>query len=316
AGVPVGASAVTVNRFCASGLEAVAMACERVGSGAAAVLAGGAESMSMVPIVGNNPSANPWLVEHRPGVYLSMGLTAERVARAYSISREAADEFALCSHRRALAAQAAGLFEEEIVPVPTRIPDPSNVAWWQDATVSRDEGPRADTTAAALAQLKPAFHARGVVTAGNSSQMSDGAAAALVASERFARERGLQPLARVAGYATAGVDPEMMGMGPVKAIPKALERAGVKLDQVDLIELNEAFACQALAVIEACHLDPDRVNVNGGAIALGHPLGCTGAKLLATMLSELRRRHARWGLITMCVGGGQGAAAVVENLAL
>ncbi|HWG36940.1 MAG TPA: acetyl-CoA C-acyltransferase [Terriglobales bacterium] len=316
AGIPVEASAATVNRFCASGLEAVAIGCERVASGAQAVLAGGAESMSMVPIVGNKPSANPWLMEHRPGSYLSMGLTAERVAREHKISREAADDFALQSHRKAAAAQAEGRFEEEIAPVATRVPDAEAEGYWRDTVVTRDEGPRADTNPAALAALKPAFRAHGTVTAGNSSQMSDGAAAALIASESLVRELHLRPLARLAGYATAGVAPEMMGMGPVAAIPRALKRAGVGLKDIEVIELNEAFACQALAVIAALDLDPERVNVNGGAIALGHPLGCTGAKLLATLLSELRRRRKRWGLISLCVGGGQGAAAVVENLVL
>lgn len=316
AGIPVEASAATVNRFCASGLEAVAIGCERVASGAQAVLAGGAESMSMVPIVGNKPSANPWLMEHRPGSYLSMGLTAERVAREHKISREAADDFALQSHRKAAAAQAEGRFEEEIAAVATRVPDAEAEGYWRDTVVARDEGPRADTNPAALAALKPAFRAHGTVTAGNSSPMSDGAAAALIASESLVRELRLRPLARLAGYATAGVAPEMMGMGPVAAIPRALKRAGVGLKDIEVIELNEAFACQALAVIAALDLDPERVNVNGGAIALGHPLGCTGAKLLATLLSELRRRRQRWGLISLCVGGGQGAAAVVENLVL
>src|SRR6185437_3988283 len=316
AGIPVEASAATVNRFCASGLEAVAIGCERVASGAQAVLAGGAESMSMVPIVGNKPSVNPWLMEHRPGAYLSMGLTAERVAKAHGIAREAADEFALQSHRKAVAAQAAGRFDEEIVAVPTRVPDEHAADLWSETVVDRDEGPRADTGLAALAALKPAFHAHGTVTAGNSSQMSDGAAAALIASEGLVRERGLSPIGRIAGYATAGVAPEMMGIGPVAAIPKALRRGGVGLSEIEAIELNEAFACQALAVMAALELDPERVNVNGGAIALGHPLGCTGAKLMATLLSELRRRRKRWGLISLCVGGGQGAAAVVENLVL
>src|SRR6185437_3635073 len=247
AGIPVEASAATVNRFCASGLEAVAIGCERVASGAQAVLAGGAESMSMVPIVGNKPSANPWLMEHRPGSYLSMGLTAERVAREHKISREAADDFALQSHRKAAAAQAEGRFEEEIAPVATRVPDAEAEGYWRDTVVTRDEGPRADTNPAALAALKPAFRAHGTVTAGNSSQMSDGAAAALIASESLVRALHLRPLARLAGYATAGVAPEMMGMGPVAAIPRALKRAGVGLKDIEVIELNEAFACQALA---------------------------------------------------------------------
>ncbi|MGH3185605.1 MAG: thiolase family protein, partial [Streptosporangiaceae bacterium] len=276
----------------------------------------GAESMSMVPIVGNKPSANPWLMEHHPESYLSMGLTAERVAEKYGISREAADAFALASHQKAVAAQDAGRFAAEIVPVRTRVADPAAADYWREVTINQDEGPRRNTSLAALAALKPVFHAHGRVTAGNSSQTSDGAAAALIASEPFVRERKLKPIARLAGYATAGVDPALMGMGPVEAIPRALRRAGIKLEEIALIELNEAFAAQALAVIAAAHLDPERVNVNGGAIALGHPLGCTGAKLLATLLHELQRRKARWGLVTMCVGGGQGAAAVIENLAV
>lgn len=316
AGLPVEASAATVNRFCASGIEAIAIACERIAGGAEVIVAGGAESMSMVPIIGNKPSVNPWLMEHRPESYLSMGLTAERVARKCHIDREAADRFALASHQKAIAAQDAGRFDEEIVPVKSRIPDATAANYWREVVVSRDEGPRRDTSLAALAALKPAFHARGVVTAGNSSQTSDGAAAALIVSESFLRARKLTPLARLAGYATAGVDPALMGLGPVPAIPRALGRAGVKLEELAVIELNEAFAAQALAVIEEARLDPERVNVNGGAIALGHPLGCTGAKLLATLVNELRRRHARWGMITLCVGGGQGAAAVIENLAM
>ncbi|MGH9481428.1 MAG: thiolase family protein [Terriglobales bacterium] len=314
--LPVEASAATVNRFCASGIEAVAIACQRAAAGAQAILAGGAESMSMVPIVGNKPSANPWLMEHHPESYLSMGLTAERVAEKYGISREAADAFALASHQKAVAAQDAGRFAAEIVPVRTRVADPAAADYWREVTINQDEGPRRNTSLAALAALKPVFHAHGRVTAGNSSQTSDGAAAALIASEPFVRERKLKPIARLAGYATAGVDPALMGMGPVEAIPRALRRAGIKLEEIALIELNEAFAAQALAVIAAAHLDPERVNVNGGAIALGHPLGCTGAKLLATLLHELQRRKARWGLVTMCVGGGQGAAAVIENLAV
>ncbi|MGH9487755.1 MAG: thiolase family protein [Terriglobales bacterium] len=314
AGLPVEASAATVNRFCASGIEAIAVGCERVVSGADVVVAGGAESMSMVPIVGNKPSANPWLMEHRPESYLSMGLTAERVAQKYRISREAADAFALRSHEKAIAAQDAGRFDEELVPVDTRVPDPTAADYWRRVRVERDEGPRRDTSAAALAALKPAFHAHGVVTPGNSSQTSDGAAAAVIVSDGYMHEHQLDPIARLAAYATAGVDPALMGIGPVSAVPRALQRAGLKLEDIDLIELNEAFAAQALAVIGELHLDPERVNVNGGAVALGHPLGCTGAKLLATLAHEMRRRKVRWGLVTMCVGGGQGAAAVIENL--
>lgn len=312
--LPVEASAATVNRFCASGIEAIAIASERVAAGTDVIVAGGTESMSMVPIVGNKPSANPWLMEHRPESYLSMGLTAERVADKYHISREAADAFALESHRKAIAAQDTGRFDEEMVPVATRIPDETAADYWRPIVLARDEGPRRDTSAEALAALKPVFHAHGVVTAGNSSQTSDGAAAAVVVSEQFLKAHALTPVARLAGYATAGVDPAFMGIGPVSAVPKALRRAGLRLDEIHLIELNEAFAAQALAVMQELHIDPERVNVNGGAIALGHPLGCTGAKLLATITHELRRRHERWGLITMCVGGGQGAAAVIENL--
>jgi acetyl-CoA acyltransferase len=312
AGIPVEASAVTVNRFCASGLEAIVMASERISSGADVILAGGAESMSMVPIVGNKPSVNPWLMEHRPDSYLGMGLTAERVAAKYQITREAADAYSLASHHKAIAAQQAGRFDAEMIAVHTRVPDG---AAWQPACITADDGPRRETSLDALAALRPAFHAHGVVTAGNSSQTSDGAAAALVVSEQFLKRHNLTPLARIAGYATAGVEPGLMGMGPVTAIPRALQRAGIQLGDIAVIELNEAFAAQSLAVIAAASLDPDRVNVNGGAIALGHPLGCTGAKLMASLLSELRRRKARWGMITLCVGGGQGVAAVIENLA-
>ena len=304
AGLPVEASAMTINRFCSSGLQAIALAADSIRSGRAhAVLSGGAESMSMVPMEGNKFSANPWLIDHYPDVYLSMGLTAENVARKYGITREQADAFALASHQQALAAIEAGKFEEEIVPVPIG-----------NHHFKVDEGPRADTSAEALAKLKPAFHAHGTVTAGNSSQTSDGAAAALLISEHRAKELGITPIARFVSFATAGVAPEIMGIGPVAAIPKALKLAGISLDQIDLIELNEAFAAQALAVIAQAGLDRAKVNVNGGAIALGHPLGCTGAKLTATILHELKRRKLRYGLVTMCVGGGMGAAGVVENL--
>jgi acetyl-CoA acyltransferase len=305
AGLPVEASAMTINRFCSSGLQAIALAADSIRSGRAhAVLAGGTESMSMVPMEGNKFTANPWLIDHYPDVYLSMGLTAENVATKYGITREQADAFALSSHQKALAAIAEGKFAAEIVPVPIG-----------DQSFTTDEGPRADTSADALAKLKPAFHAHGTVTAGNSSQTSDGAAAALLISEQRAKELGITPIARFLSFATAGCAPEIMGIGPVAAIPKALRLAGITLDQIDLIELNEAFAAQALAVIAQVGLDPSRVNVNGGAIALGHPLGCTGAKLTATILHELQRRNLRYGLVTMCVGGGMGAAGVVENLA-
>lgn len=304
AGLPASASGMTVNRFCSSGLQAIALAADAIRAGRAqVVLAGGTESMSMVPMEGNKFSANPWLVNHYPDVYLSMGLTAENVAAKYGITREQADEFALTSHHKAVAAIRSGKFEEEIVPV--TVPN---------SEFKVDEGPRADTSAEALAKLKPAFHAKGTVTAGNSSQTSDGAAATVVISEKRARELGIQPVGRFVSFATAGVAPEIMGIGPVEAIPKALKLAGLTLDQIDLIELNEAFAAQALAVIQQAGLDPAKVNVNGGAIALGHPLGCTGAKLTATILQELKRRKLRYGLVTMCVGGGMGAAGVVECL--
>lgn len=314
AALPVAVAAVTVNRFCASGLEAIAQASERIrAGGATAALAGGTESMSLIPMGGHKIAINPWLAEHHPDSYLSMGLTAERVAAKYGVTREAADAFALASHQKAVAAIAAGRFAQETVAVATRTPDAAVKSGWREITVERDEGPRADTSLAALAALKPAFHAHGQVTAGNSSQMSDGAAAVLLAAESEAAQRGAEPLGRLAAYATAGVDPALMGIGPVAAVPKALARAGLKLQDIEVIELNEAFAAQSLAVIAALELDPARVNVNGGAIALGHPLGCTGAKLTASILAELARRRARYGLVTMCVGGGMGAAGVIEN---
>ncbi len=316
ADLPVDASAMTVNRFCASGLQSIAIAAERIrGGGADAIIAGGTESMSMVPMGGNKISANPWLIDHYADSYLSMGLTAERVAQHYSVTREQADEFALASHQKAIAA--AERFQEEIVPVTVTYSGAgSNSAKAQTRSTEfrADEGPRSDTSREALAKLKPAFHAKGTVTAGNSSQTSDGAAASLVMSSELAQQLGLKPLARFVSFATAGTLPEEMGMGPVYAIPKALKLAGLTLDQIDLIELNEAFAAQSLAVMQQAGLDPARVNVNGGAIALGHPLGCTGAKLTATLLHEMKRRNARYGLVTMCVGGGMGAAGIFENL--
>ena len=316
AGLPVDASAMTINRFCASGLQSIAIAAERIrGGGAHAIVAGGTESMSMVPMGGNKISANPWLVDHYADSYLSMGLTAERVAARYGISREQADEFALASHQKALAA--AERFQEEIVPVSVTYSSATkNPAKPETRTVEFkvDEGPRADTSREALAKLKPAFHAKGTVTAGNSSQTSDGAAACVVLSAERAEQLGLKPLARFVAFATAGTLPEEMGVGPVFAIPKALKLAGLALADIGLIELNEAFAAQALAVIQQAGLDPEKVNVNGGAVALGHPLGCTGAKLTATLLHEMKRRHVRYGLVTMCVGGGMGAAGIFENL--
>jgi acetyl-CoA acyltransferase len=330
AGLPVEVSAMTVNRFCASGLQAIAIAAERIMAGSCEVMvAGGTESMSMIPMGGNKISPNPWLVDHYPDVYLSMGLTAERLTRRSGITRESADEFSLRSHEKAVAAIAAGRFSDETTPVPvsfTSSPQrgfaqsgqsgraPAARLQTEQITFTTDEGPRADTSLEALAALKPAFHVKGSVTAGNSSQMSDGAAAAVVMSAERARILGIKPLARFVAFATAGYKPEEMGLGPVFAIPKALKQAGLKLSDIDVIELNEAFAAQALAVIQEAGLDPERVNPNGGAIALGHPLGCTGAKLTATIIRELQRSNGRYGMVTMCVGGGMGAAGIFENL--
>ncbi len=342
AGLPVEVSAVTINRFCSSGLQAIAMAAERIISGGAEVMvAGGTESMSMIPMGGNKISPNPWLVDHYPDAYLSMGLTAERVAARFGITRDECDQFSLRSHQKALAAIAAGKFEEEIVAVPVSFtvspnggpkgssssvgaggspaPDgrsrPSPHPFQkQEITFKVDEGPRADTSLEALGALKAAFHVKGVTTAGNSSQMSDGAAAAVLMSSERAKALSIAPLARYVAFATAGYKPEEMGLGPVFAIPKALKLAGLKLSDIDVIELNEAFAAQSLAVIREAGLDAERVNPNGGAIALGHPLGCTGAKLTASVIRELKRRHARYGMVTMCVGGGMGAAGIFENL--
>jgi len=317
AGLPVDLAAMTINRFCASGLQSIALAAERIrGGGAEVIVAGGAESMSYVPMGGNKIAPNPWLVDHYPDSYLSMGLTAERVARRYGISREECDQFSVQSHQKALSAIQAGRFSEEIVPVQvvTTVPNGGAKPVSREKEFKVDEGPRADTSLEALARLRAAFHANGIVTAGNSSQMSDGAAAAVVMSLDRACELGAKPLARFVSYAYAGCLPEEMGLGPIHAVPKALKLAGLRLDQIDLIELNEAFAAQALAVIRALGLDPARVNVNGGAIALGHPLGCTGAKLTATLLHEFKRSNARFGMVTMCVGGGMGAAGIFENL--
>lgn len=300
AGLPDIVPGVTINRFCSSGLQSIAMAADRIRAGSAQIIiAGGSESMSMIPMSGNHFAPNPWFVDNRPELYMGMGLTAERLQVKYGISRQEQDAFSFRSHTNALNAQATGKFDEEMVPL---------------NGCTRDEGPRADTSVEALAKLKPVFHAQGTVTAGNSSQMSDGAAAALVMSQSKARELGLKPMARFVSFSVAGVPPEIMGIGPAVAIPKALALAGIKLDEVDVVELNEAFAVQALAVVRQVSLDLDRVNVNGGAIALGHPLGCTGAKLTATILRELQRRNGRYGMVTMCVGGGQGAAGIFENL--
>jgi len=318
AGVPVSASAVTVNRFCSSGLQAIAYAGERIMCGFGnAVIAGGTESMSMVPMGGNKVSPNPALVDNYPDVYLSTGLVAENHARESRISRADQDAFALRSHHRAIAAIDAGRFAEEITPLAYRVVVPRNGNGGHDVrdlTFTVDEGPRRDTSPEALASLRPAFHTAGTVTAGNSSQMSDGASAVLLTSASFAREHGLEPLARFVAFATAGVEPERFGIGPVPAIRKVLKIAGLSLDQIELVELNEAFAAQVLACLQELPIDPERLNVNGGAIALGHPLGCTGAKLTTTLVHEMRRRQARYGMVTMCVGGGMGAAGIFERM--
>jgi acetyl-CoA acyltransferase len=334
AGLPMETSAMTINRFCSSGLQAIAIAAERIRGGSPhAIVAGGTESMTMVPMGGNKVSPNPWLVDNKPDTYINMGLGTENIAKKFGITREQADQFSLASHKKALAAIAAGKFRDEIVPVEVKItslpngngaamaaaaggakpktaPKPTTQAF----TFDTDEGPRADTSLEALAKLKPAFHVQGTVTAGNSSQMSDGAAATIVMSEQRAKELGLKPLARFVAYATAGVLPEEFGIGPVAAIPKALKLAGLTLKDIEVFELNEAFAAQSLAVIQQAGLDPACVNPNGGAIALGHPLGCTGAKLTASIIRELQRRNGRYGMVTMCVGGGMGAAGIVERL--
>lgn len=307
AGIPVSASAVTVNRFCASGLEAIAQAAGRIATGSAdIVIAGGTESMSLVPMGGHKVAPNPILVRDYPDVYLSTGLVAENHARESGISRDAQDAFALQSHQRALAAIDAGRFRDEIVPI-----DVATMAGV--VKVDTDEGPRRQTSAEALAGLKPAFHAQGTVTAGNSSQTSDAAAAVLVMSADKAAALGLTPMARLVGYATAGVKPELFGIGPIPAIRKVLQRTGLTMDAIDLVELNEAFAAQVLACTKEIPIDPARLNVNGGAIALGHPLGCTGARLTTSLLYELQRRDGRYGMVTMCVGGGMGAAAIFER---
>jgi acetyl-CoA acyltransferase len=318
AGLPVSVPGVTVNRLCTSGLEAIAQADLRIRAGGnRVVVAGGAETMSLLPFGGLKPSPNPWLAENYPAALLTMGLTAERVAKHYGISREDQDAFALGSHQKAIAAQAAGRFADELVGVTVSSAVPGAKPGKPKLTervFAADEGPRADTSAEALGKLKPAFHAQGTVTAGNASQTSDGAAAVVLMDAERARELGVQPQGRLVTYAVTGCLPEEMGMGPATAIPKALKQAGLRLDDIGLIELNEAFAAQALAVMRELGLDPERVNVNGGAIALGHPLGCTGAKLTATLLGEMRRGQVRYGMVTMCVGGGMGAAGIFELL--
>ncbi len=314
--LPDSVPGMTINRFCASGLQAIAIAADRIRAGEAEIIvAGGSESMSLLPRSGHAFAPNPSLVEERPEIYMGMGQTAERIYRRYKISREDQDAFAFRSHERALRAQAHCKFQDEIVPV--RVETTSfrkNKIDTSHVIFSKDEGPRADTSPEALANLKPVFHAKGTVTAGNSSQTSDGAAAALVMSSRRARELGLRPIARFVSFAASGVPPEIMGIGPAVAIPKALALAGMTLRHIGLIELNEAFAVQALAVIRQTGLDEEITNVNGGAIALGHPLGCTGAKLTATLLREMQRRQTQFGMVTMCVGGGQGAAGIFELL--
>jgi acetyl-CoA acyltransferase len=321
AGLPNSSAAITINRFCSSGLQAIAQAAEHIMCGFSEVaIGGGAESMSLLPMGGHNLSPNPTLVEVYPDTYLNMGLTAENLARKYEISREQADEFAVRSHRCAAAAIDGGKFKDEIVPFTIKTRELETDAKGRGKIRERelvfevDEGVRRDTTLEGLAKLRPAFHAKGTVTAGTSSQTSDGAAAALIMSAEKAAELGLRPMARFVSFATGGVAPEEMGIGPVVAIPKALKAAGLELKDIDLIELNEAFAAQALSVIKVLNLDLERLNVNGGAIALGHPLGCTGAKLTATLLYEMKRRGARYGMVTMCVGGGMGAAGIFENL--
>jgi acetyl-CoA acyltransferase len=317
AGIPKEASAVTINRFCSSGLQAIAFAAERIRGGwGDCIIGGGTETLSLVPMGGNKVSPNPKLVDTWPDYYLSMGLTAENLAKRYSIPREESDQFALRSHQNAIAAIKAGRFKDEVVPLRIRSVelDEKGKRVVREGVFDIDEGPRQDTSIEALAKLKPAFAARGTVTAGNSSQTSDGAAASLVMSDERARELGLKPIARLVSFATAGVEPDYMGIGPVAAVPKALKLAGLKLDQIDLIELNEAFAVQALAVIKELGMNMEKVNVNGGAVALGHPLGCTGAKLTATILHELKRRNGRYGMVTMCVGGGMGAAGIFEMM--
>ena len=325
AGLPVETSAMTVNRFCASGLQAIALAAERIRSGAAQIIvAGGTESMSMVPMGGNKISPNPWLVDHYPDTYINMGLGTENIAIKFGITREQADQFSVDSHKKAAAAIAAEKFKDETVAVEVKIvsvpngngsrPKAPAKTSTQSFIFDKDELPRPDTTLEVLAGLRPAFHVKGTVTAGNSSPMSDGAAAVVVMSEGKAAQLGLKPQARFVAYATAGVKPEEFGIGPVAAIPKALQMAGLTLNDIAVVELNEAFAAQSLTVIQQANLDPLRVNPNGGAIALGHPLGCTGAKLTASLVRELQRRNARYGMVTMCIGGGMGAAGIFERL--
>ncbi|TGE33574.1 acetyl-CoA C-acyltransferase [Desulfosporosinus sp. Sb-LF] len=310
AGLPIDVPGVTINRFCSSGLQAISMAADRIRLGEADVmLAGGAESMSLVPMGGAKPAPNPYLIANAPEVYLSMGITAENVAKKYEVTREQQDAFAVTSHQKAYAAQSSGRFEEEIVPIPLFAWGKPGEKWFD-----KDEGIRPETTVESLAKLKPAFLNGGSVTAGNSSQTSDGAAITLLMSEQKVKALHLKPVAVWRGFAVAGVEPELMGIGPIKAIPKVLKQVGLTLDQIDLFELNEAFASQSLAIIKTLNIDPTKVNVNGGAIAFGHPLGCTGAKLTATLLHEMKKRKLKYGIVTMCIGGGMGAAGVYELL--
>jgi acetyl-CoA acyltransferase len=316
AGLPDTVPGVTINRFCSSGLQSIAMAAEKIRAGYAdVILAGGTESMSLLPMSGSRFAPNPWMVEHMPQIYIGMGLTAENIYSQWKISREEQDEFSYRSHQNALKAQAEGKFDEEIVPLEVETTVMSNgKPKTTKGVFAKDEGPRADTSKEALAKLKPVFHVKGTVTAGNSSQTSDGAACAIVMSAKKAEELGLKPMARFASFAVGGVPPEIMGIGPKVAVPKALKLAGINIEDIGVTELNEAFAVQALAVVKETGINMDTLNVNGGAIALGHPLGCTGAKLTATILREMKRRNARYGMVTMCIGGGQGAAGIFESM--
>ena len=315
-GLPYTVPAMTVNRFCSSGVQTIALAAQQIRAGwGDCIIAGGAESMSMVPMTGFHFAPNPWMALEYPGVYLGMGLTAENVAREYNVTREDQDKFSLRSHQRAIAAQDAGKFKDEIVPLEVTIVEkPDGSVKPQKYTFDADEGPRRDTTLEALANLKPAFAQSGTVTAGNSSQTSDGAGAVVVMEAERAKSMGMKPLVRMVSFAAAGVRPEVMGIGPIAAIPKALKIAGLKLEDIGVIELNEAFAAQAIAVIRALEMDEERVNVNGGAVALGHPLGATGAKLTVQLINEMKRRQVQFGMVTMCIGGGMGAAAIFENV--
>lgn len=316
AGLPVEVSGMTINRFCSSGLQAIALAAERIMGGFAdVIIAGGVESMSMVPMGGYKPAPNPYLMEHYPEIYMSMGHTAEEVAKRYNVTREDQDEFAVSSHRKAAEAIKSGKFKDEITPVhvKNRFVGEDGTVTEKETIFDQDEGVRPGSTMEVLGKLRPVFHVNGTVTAGNASQTSDGAAAVMVMSGKKAKQLGIKPLAIFHGFALGGVDPDVMGIGPVAAVPKALKRAGLRLSDIDLVELNEAFASQAVAVIRQLDMDPDIVNVNGGAIAIGHPLGCSGAKLTVNVMNELARRNKRYGLITMCIGGGMGAAGIIER---